>query len=246
MAFTPGSVVHFLNVPLENNYKNQIYFADRSAQTTFMMTKRKHTFNDLTYVRKDNIIRVPVHIDDLYDCNYVMYKNSKYNDRWFYAFITDMTYINDGRTDVTIETDCWQTWFDKITIKDSFVEREHVEDDTVGKHIVGENLQLGDYVCDFHTQAGYDDGELSIVVGVTETPDGGKVHGTLYNNIYSGLKYFVFPNNMDGASALENWLADFDKDAIGEAVQCMFLAPKKLVPQRSDRIVAGGNGVGTF
>lgn len=250
MSVTPNTVVHFLNVPLENNYKNQIYFDNRSSQTTFMMTRRVKsvdgnplTFSNLTYQRKDNVIRVPLHIDQMINANYVMYQNSSYTDRWFYAFITKMEYVNDGRTDVYIETDVWQTWFDRITLKKSFVEREHVEDDSIGEHIVDEGLQLGDYVCNLHTNAGFDDGKLAIVVGSTQKPDGTKFGGTLYHNIYSGLKYFVFENSFDGVEALEDWLKSFSEDGANESIQCMFLAPQKIAPLRADHIIAGTNVV---
>ena len=36
--------------------------------------------------------------------NYCMYKNDSYKDKWFYAFITDIKYINDGMSEL-IETD---------------------------------------------------------------------------------------------------------------------------------------------
>jgi hypothetical protein len=243
MAITPNTVVHFLNVPLENNYKNQIDFTDRATQTAYMISKKIEglTFENLTFQRKDNVIRVPKHIDSLWDVNYVMYQNADHNNRWFYAFVTKMEYINDGRTDVYIETDVWQTWFDRITLKPSFVEREHVEDDTVGKHINGEGLQLGDYVCNFHTKAGYDDGTMKIVVGVTKTPNGDKVRGTSYNGIYSGLRYYSFNQDLDGIKALENWIKEYSGDGANEAIQCMFLVPRRLVNFNNDDYKDGEN-----
>ena len=41
MAFTPNTKVHLLNVPLENNYKNQIYFSSVAAQISYMNTRIK-------------------------------------------------------------------------------------------------------------------------------------------------------------------------------------------------------------
>ena len=230
MAISPNSVVHLLNVPLENNYKNQIYFGSKSEQTNYMISKKKFTFEKLTYQRKDNILRVPLHIDRLWEINYVMYQNSDYSNKWFYAFVTKMEYVNDGRTDVYIETDVWQTWFSEVTLKESFVEREHVMSDDVGEHINGEGLQLGDYVCSMHTKAGYDDGKLTIVVGVTKDPDGKMVRGDMYDGIYSGLHYYTFENSFTGIEKLRNWLDSYDGEGASQAVQCMFLAPQKLAP----------------
>ena len=64
-----------------------------------------------------------------------MYKNNNYTDKWFYAFITGMRYINDNLTEVSIVTDVFQTWQFDLIYKQSFVEREivPVADDTPRK-----------------------------------------------------------------------------------------------------------------
>lgn len=55
-----------------------------------------------------------------------MYQNENYGKKWFYAFITNMTYENDGMTSITIATDVFQTWQFDINFKESFVEREMI------------------------------------------------------------------------------------------------------------------------
>lgn len=240
MAFTPNTVVHFMNVPLENNYKNQIYFEDRYKQTEYMMTKQIPSlrFENLTYQRKDNVIRVPMHIDDLWNVNYVMYKNQNYSgDRWFYAFVTKMEYVNDGRTDVYIETDVWQTWFDKITLKESFVEREHVEDDTVGLHTVPELLETGDYICKQEVVHEFD--EMYIVVGTTQIYEA-KEKGGLYGGCYSGVHYLAWKvSEYDSVNSFLNYM---DKNAHAEAIQCVFMAPKFLI----ENVEVAGSGDKTY
>lgn len=61
-----------------------------------------------------------------------MYQNEAYSDKWFYAFITKMEYVNNNMTRIEIATDVWQTWQFDITFKESFIEREmiNVSDDT--------------------------------------------------------------------------------------------------------------------
>lgn len=234
MPVTPNTVVHFLNVPLENNYKNQIYFGNRSDQTTFMLTKRVNdlnglplTFSNLTYQRKDNVIRVPRHIDQMLNANYVMYQNTTYTDRWFYAFITKMEYINDGRTDVYIETDVWQTWFDKITLKDSFVEREHVTDDTIGKHTVPECLETGEYICnelvrDLELQ------DYSYVLLVSDTYDDEVTSKPLAINMggifYAGGAYIC--STMQQVVSIINL---YDQKGKGEAITSVYMLPSKII-----------------
>ena len=64
-----------------------------------------------------------------------MYQNESYSDKWFYAFITKMEYVNNGMTRIEIITDVWQTWQFDIEFKESFIEREmiNVSDDTPRK-----------------------------------------------------------------------------------------------------------------
>ena len=101
---------------------------------------------DFTYQRRDNIIRVPQVYETLEQYNYVMYQNPDYSTKYYYAYITDLRYINDNMTEVTIKTDVFQTWqFDFIYMK-SFVEREMVNNDSVGLHTIPEGLETGDYI----------------------------------------------------------------------------------------------------
>lgn len=55
-----------------------------------------------------------------------MYQNENYSDKWFYAFITNMRYVNNSMTEISIITDVWQTWQFELEFKESFVEREMI------------------------------------------------------------------------------------------------------------------------
>lgn len=223
--------VYLLAVPLEKDYIHTLYFGSASAQQSYFQGKIKKSYTDFSYQRKDGVIRVPEHIDDLIaaGCNYVMYQNTSYSNRWFYAFIEDMEYINDGRTDVKIRTDCIQTWMFEITVKPSFVEREHAASDEIGEHTVPEGLELGEYICNLHSLSDYGGDGLLIVIGATKTPNNKNVSGALYHNIYSGIKYYAFQNSTEGINALNTFLSEYDSDGVGEAITCMFMAPTSLV-----------------
>ena len=233
--------VDLLTVPLEKDYVHTLYFGSKTEQQTYFKNKKKKSYTDFSYQRKDGVIRVPEHIDTLIaaGCNYVMYQNAAYSDRWFYAFIENMEYINDGRTDVKIRTDCLQTWMFDITVLPSFVEREHAASDIAGENTIEEGLELGEYVCNLHSTADYGGDGLSIVIGATKKPDGENVTGTLYNNIYSGVRYYSFGTG--DMNVINEFLAEYDDEGIGEAITCMFMAPRWLAPLRDDHTVAGTN-----
>ena len=88
-----------------------------------------------TYVRMNNSIRVIFNAERLYTYDYVMYQNSNYGSKWFYAFIVGVNYVNENCTELVLELDVMQTWYFDYTLKQCFVEREHVNDDTVGAHL---------------------------------------------------------------------------------------------------------------
>lgn len=146
-VITPDTDVILLKVPLEISEDHQLTFANATAQFNYFNgLANKLAFEQFTYQRKDNTIRVPALADDLYGYNYVMYRNDNHSSKWFYAFITDITYISDTVSAISIKTDVWQTWQFDLTYKSTFVEREHVNDDTIGLNTEPENLELGEYV----------------------------------------------------------------------------------------------------
>ena len=229
MSISNITKVYLLDVPLENDYKNTLYFANATAQQTYFQGKviSSFSYNDFTYQRKDQIIRVPTHYDNIYKCNYVMYQNSAYSNKWFYAFVTDLEYINDGRTDLHIETDVIQTWLFDYQVKASFVEREHVSSDTVGQHTLPENVQLGEYIINSHSRVDELRNNLKLVIGSTVAPsDLIKLYGGNYNGIYSGVKYYTYSAS-DMTSNIQNMADDNKQDAISS----LFLAPPFVLPQ---------------
>ena len=58
-----------------------------------------------------------------------------------------MDYIDEQTTKIHIELDVMQTYFFDITDTNTFVEREHVVNDTAGNHTIPEGLETGEYIC---------------------------------------------------------------------------------------------------
>ena len=70
--------------------------------------------------------------------NYCMYQNNNYTNKWFYAFITDMEFVNENTTKIHYELDVFQTWYFEINYLPSFIIREHVTNDTIGANTIDE------------------------------------------------------------------------------------------------------------
>ena len=146
--FTPSTAVYLCNTPLKSDNKNQISFNSREEQFNYFNGLAVRRFSDFTYQRKDNIIRVPVNAEVLFNdgVNYVMYDNKNFSTRWIYAYITEIEYINANVSHIHIKTDVFQTWFLDCEILPSFVVRETVINDDLFKHTLPENLPTGEQI----------------------------------------------------------------------------------------------------
>lgn len=145
MTISPSTDLYLLKLPFELNDENQLTFDSASDQSAYFLSLDKIGETDFTYQRRENSIHYPAHVDSIIQYNYVMYKNDNYSNKWFYARILNMQYVNDGMTLIEIEEDAYQTWMFDITVDQCFVEREHVMDDTIGLHTVPEGIETGEY-----------------------------------------------------------------------------------------------------
>ena len=232
ITVTPQGQVYICKTPLENDYKNQLTFATKIAQEKYFNSTIIKPLDNYTYIKKDNVIKVGINIDEIIDCNYLFYKNTGFSNKIYYCFITKMEYINGNCTAITIETDCFQTWYFDISYKKCFVEREHVNDDTIGAHTIPEGLETGDYVdqyvdndemsgLNFLTKGGH---SPYVVLAVSETgldvalPDGSRV----YNNVYSGLIFLTFPSTGDVDKYINYIQHKITEDIIYTAFMCPY------------------------
>lgn len=133
-------------IPWDNDYTHVRLFDSAQAANSFILAHKFVERSRYNYVSKDNTIRVDGYSDQYKDCNYIAFNNVSYNNKWYYAFITDIKYINDGSCLITFEEDVFQTWFYDASVRACFVEREHVNDDTIGANTVPENIVMGDPV----------------------------------------------------------------------------------------------------
>lgn len=135
------------NVDLSNDYEHTYYFASASAQQSFFSNKTSVNLQNYSYQRHTrNSIRVGVLCDDILGCNYMMFQNPSFGSKWFYAFITDIEYVNNNTSTVFYEIDQIQTWFFNVDFGACYVERCHSSIDGRGLNRVEENIAYGDYV----------------------------------------------------------------------------------------------------
>lgn len=227
MAFSPDTIIRLCNVPLAQDQIHQLSFTSRAGQTAYFAGTAVHTFTSFTLQRKDSVVKVSKHIDELWNCNYCMYDNAQFGGRWIYGFITKLEYLGDTATAVHIQTDVFQTWMLDCTFRQSFVEREHILTDTVGANLVEEGLETGEYV-KRNTTTVTDLNDLAFIMAVSEGLDGFALAGRLYNGIYSGLAYIpYFGANKVGAISVK--IKEYADAGKAEAIRAIFTFPTALL-----------------
>lgn len=236
MAITPNTELRLIKCPLNLDNKNQITFDDQEDQAEYFQSLDYIEIgdSDISYQRKDGIIRVDRHIDSIIEYNYCMYKNKNYSNKWFYAFIVGMEYINDHRTDVKIITDVFQTWQFDITWKASFVEREmlSVSDDVPGANLLPENFEIGEPI--INATASIDDLKPYVIVAYSgpdfpidpSDPDSVNIanYGTKLNGIPGGVGY-----NLVRLVDLPKLISDINGESHGDGIISVFTVPKLAV-----------------
>lgn len=225
MANIPNSTIHLINVSLDQGYNHTLHFSDKEAQITYFLSKRisGFSFNDYKFVRHDNSLKVPKKIDELNAVNYAMYSNE---NKWYFAFIKDREFISEGVTRLILETDVIQTWIYDLALRECFVEREHVADDTIGAHLVDEGLETGEYI----TYGAESCGALDEIYNVIAVSDNGPMGnseqiGNLYGNIVCGLTYYAFPNNSNGITWLKGVISAYNNVSKIDAIAMIFTVP---------------------
>lgn len=144
---TPNTSLYICRgIPWNSDYSHVRLFASANAANTYIISKAAYTKTQYSYISKSKQIRVDGMAEQYRDCNYIAWKNTGYSNRWFYGFITDVVYLADNTCLISFEYDIFQTWFYDTTVNPSYVEREHVNDDTIGANTVPENVVMGDPV----------------------------------------------------------------------------------------------------
>ena len=250
MYVEPSTDVYILkNCPLESSYEHTVIFDSKEAQEQYFLSLAKFhpTAGDehrrATYQRVNlNALKIELPVEKLYDCNYMMFKNEYFENKWFYAFITSVEYVNNRTCLINYYIDVMQTWFFEAQIKECFVEREHVMDDRIGSNTVPENIDMGDSVIYhymdkakyFSWENGGDMGDYYIEI-VTVFDGSGNQNAReagLYGGVFSGLNYLYF-RSIDLAVEYINGVVNNHGE---DGVIGVYMIPKVITTKKGDPV----------
>ena len=234
MFIEPSTNIRLLkNVPINNSYKDTIYFIDATEQYNYFINFSKYTLNKQTYQRVNKgKARVGIKAESLYDCNYMMFQNESFGTKWFYAFITSVEYINNAVSEISFEIDILQTWLLDCTFKECFVEREHSTTDNIGDNLLPENLDTGEYITDDFSGTGYMK-NWKIVVATNYDKNGTEYASCDVGGILHGFIYIWFDNQMQ----FKEWYDSLTDDAKSDGVHAIIMYPEAFCVDLFDGLV---------
>ena len=238
MAYVvPNSTIKLLQgVSLDPSYLNTIYFVSTTAQYNYFSSKAKYTLQNYSYQRTGaGVIRVGLPESGLHDCSYLMFQNTTYESKWFYAFIIDTEYVNDNTSDVYYVIDEVQTWLTEMVLKPSMIERNHVtnNEDVIGANINPEPVSLAEYLYDVPNDYQLVDlYNCNVVIQVCDVSDA-VTYGTRFDGNFSGASLYAF--NFSGDSSTIQPIIDFiaQYSQRPDAILGIYLVPKFALPSAS-------------
>jgi hypothetical protein len=212
--YPKGIVRLCANIPWDNTYTDVRKFGSLGEQSAYIASKAVKTFNEVSYQRPNSTVtsqrppltcRVNAVADDLYNCNYMMFQNSNFGTKWFYAFIKQVNYINPNNTEIVYVLDHYQTWCFDYQVLPSYVLREHAETDELYSNLQPEPFGEMERLCNSIQNYRADATNYRIVVCTAVNNDGTTVQGQLVDKVYSGLKF----NEFTSAEAANQFIGDY-------------------------------------
>lgn len=143
-AIMPNTVVRFGVTNLPSNYSDTFYFDSLNSQKSAMMDMCTNVFTKYTYQREHrNYLKIETTSEqDADKWDYLMFQNTAYGDKWFYAFIIETEWINNLTVKVHYEIDYIQTYFFEYRELQCFIERSHTDSDNIGENIEPEPVTI--------------------------------------------------------------------------------------------------------
>lgn len=152
------------------------YFASKTSE---LLTKEKYSI-----VReRQGVLRVEGDVGKWESVNYMVFTNKNFLDKHFYAFIIKAEYVNPNTTLLYFQIDVMQTWLGDLKFKESLIDREHVEDDSLYANLEDEGIQIQErlpYDASYNFEPYI--GRKMLVIGATESYESIK-------NSYSQISY---------------------------------------------------------
>lgn len=241
MAYVaPNSIIElFGDVGLSDNYTDSYYFASEANKNAYFTSLPKVgvSLTPLSYLREErNQIKVQLPMSQIYSARYMRFKNTSFENKWFYAFVKNVEYINNECSCVYYELDPLMTWMGAFTLGECFIERQHTTSDAIGEHIIDENIPCGDYVDESCLSSGFigSNGFYYCFASTFDPTDPStNVQGETYGGIYSGVKY----SYTGSVQELNSWISAATTAGKTDGIVGIAIVPRTFITNANDGTV---------
>lgn len=223
------------NIKIDREYVNVLNFNELQMVALCEQNIVVQASN-FSFIRSNRSVQVPFSYEQCLQANYIAFQNPDYSGKWFFAWIDEIIYKGDLNTEIKYTVDSWSTWFSKVQLKPCFVQREHVNDDEIGKHTLPENLDVGEVIEEEYEELmtfGEDGNDYYFAISGTYNPitdkdfiGVNKVNGNLFG---SWIFLFDVYSGSVGIPEINNFLADVNNSNKIDSINDMFILPKTLV-----------------
>lgn len=242
-----SKIILVKNINIDRQYTNVLSYTE--AQMLELCRSQGHLVaqaENYSFLRNTGTIMAGFTYAQCLQANYIAFQNPDYSNKWFFAWIDDVIYKGDKNTEITFTVDAWSTWFDKWNKKVCFINRQHVNNDTIGLHTIPENLDVGEVIEEQETEDESYGNEFGYYVGVLsnwEIKDGS--NGTeilpinkgrqnagisVYDNTVFGEKLFLFNiTSLSSFTDLALFILRTNSDGHIEDINNIFIIPNLAI-----------------
>lgn len=178
-----------------------IPFKTRAEQAAYMNKHKvldaKMKEKNFSYLRVNKgYIKIGIGISDAYKCNYMSFINPEFENRVFYAFLSEPVYISPNVTQFNYTIDDWNTWSLDAEFEWASIESETESEADIAKANANPfDLTIQKYL----------------------TPEPFVITKELEDFYTSTDDYKNFPNVLDNVNSILIYIADFDREAFADS-----------------------------
>ena len=261
MAYVqPNSRIEFFDdIGISDDYNDTLYFASTAAKDTYFDNIQRLAHADKCYYARENrgFVRVELPMTTLIHAQYMRFKNTSYENKWWYAFVKSVDYINNNTTEIEFELDPMLSWMGEFSVSQCFVERQHSTTDAVGDNLIDEPFACGEYenhnaivssssadlactgwfnaISEYAYDWKYNSAWSYMVFYVPPAVVSDPVKTAI--GVYSGLDVKIFSNTPDGVTKLDAFLHTIQ---ILANIQAIVLVPNAFIPDIPNYVPATG------
>lgn len=238
MAYiAPNSTVEFFgDLGLSPNYENTLFFSSVSAKDNYFGNLTPiTTATALSYSRQERgFIRVEKPMSTMINAGYMRFKNTSFENKWFYAFVRNVEYINNITTQVNFELDVMMTWMGVFTLNQCFIERQHTIHDYIGANIADEKLETGEYVCEGEERTTYfGNYDIALYKVYNDTKDSGIGHTDYTQGSYNPLALYLPNLDNAGVTSMSNIIDSIVDDNRTEEILTIKIVPRYFATKQA-------------